>query len=201
MMRLPASSNCEPDCDEPAVITEAKIQSSHESDDTSSHASSTTSTPTSSSDAPETLEDCSLSYFAGYLAYQCYREYKCEECQTTLTQELTIFDKNQLLIIAKLYDTSVTANLKAPSSSFRKIADASIRTFEKCFTSIQFEKIKKKISKVDCLWLAHDNCKEHREYIIKHLIKCKIYKKCKFFNTQKTGVLQKNPKLRILSHL
>lgn len=207
LMKLPESSNCEPDFDiSPDIIPEVDSPVRQESDESSS---TSTSTPTITSDRSETLEDCSLSYFAGYLAYKCYKEFNCETCDELFTQDVNIFEKNQLLIITKLYDTSVTAGLKAHSKMFRKIIDVAVRTFEKYYHLLSFKKqlsktlfrkIEKKIIKVDSCYFNHETCKVHRDYIIKHLIVCKIHK-CASFTPQIKLTEKLNPKLRILSHL
>ena len=52
---------------------------------------------------PVTLEDCSVTYFAGYLALKCIKKFNCEYCKDQLIIEKDLNDKNQILIINKNY--------------------------------------------------------------------------------------------------
>ncbi|XP_060845172.1 uncharacterized protein LOC132924740 [Rhopalosiphum padi] len=42
-----------------------------------------------------TLEDCSVTYFAGYLIYKCYKQFNCHHCQNNLQTNKNLNDKNQ----------------------------------------------------------------------------------------------------------
>lgn len=206
LMTPSAASNCEPDIDIMASVPISdNVVLTFESD----ASSTSTSTPDTDADIEETLEDCSLTYFAGYLAQKCINEFKCEVCINYLRSAIELTDKKQLLIINKLYDNISSGGLIAPSSNFRKIIHVSIQCLEKHYDVLFYKnnvaknlgkKIKNKILKLDSLWFTHENCSEHRAYIIEKLIHCKLFKKCKWFGTKNKVSTKINPKLRILKH-
>lgn len=57
-----------------------------------------------------TLEECSITYFTGYLAKSTLTKHKCQECQKNLVKELNLEDQKQLLILNKSY--SFNKNIK-----------------------------------------------------------------------------------------
>lgn len=158
-----------------------------------------------------TLEDCSVTYFAGYLAYKCIKKFNCHFCQNNFLTSKDLNEKNQILLINKNYSSFENDNtgLKAPSISFNKIINQSLDIFEKYFENYSFKKklrfkLMQKI-KVDVLinqWLNDGNdcnCKEHKLFIIDHLLICKIFKKTQTIST--TSQLAKVSKLKILNHI
>jgi hypothetical protein len=48
-----------------------------------------------------TLEDCSVTYFSGYLAHKCIKKFNCNDCIEHLTTKRDLNDKNQLLLVHK----------------------------------------------------------------------------------------------------
>jgi len=92
-----------------------------------------------------TLEDCSVIYFSGYLAYKCIKKFNCEVCKVNLTSEKNLNNKNQILLIYKNYpDINKDAGLMAPSISLNNVIDRALNIFENIFEQIQHKKKSKK---------------------------------------------------------
>lgn len=52
------------------------------------------------------LENCSNSYFAGYLGYKCFNEYKCNYCKNKLLKNNDpCFNEQEFLIFYKSYES------------------------------------------------------------------------------------------------
>lgn len=123
-----------------------------------------------------------------YLAYKCIKKFNCHFCQNNFLTSKDLNEKNQTLLINKNYSSFENDNigLKAHSISFNKIINHSLDIFEKYFETYSYKKklrfkLMQKI-KVDVLinqWLNYGNdcnCKEHKLFIIDHLLICKIFK-------------------------
>jgi len=108
------------------------------------------------------LEDCSVTYFAGYLAYKCIKKFNCHFCQNIFLTSKDLNEKNQILLINKNYSSFENNNtgLKAPSISFNEIINHSLDIFENySFKNKLRFKLMQKI-KVDVLinqWLNDGN--------------------------------------------
>lgn len=88
-----------------------------------------------------TLEDCSVTYFAGYLAYKCDKKFNCHQCQNNLFTDKNLNEKRQLLLINKNYSSfDQDGGLKAPSFSLNKIINRALEIFEDNFVKIQHKK-------------------------------------------------------------
>ncbi|KAE9528673.1 hypothetical protein AGLY_012248 [Aphis glycines] len=86
-----------------------------------------------------TLEDYSVTYFAGYLAFKCIKKFNCEYCKGELIIEKDLNDKNQMLIINKNY-SSFNTGLKAPTEMLNSIIDTILNIFEKNFDNVKHKK-------------------------------------------------------------
>ncbi|KAL4148879.1 hypothetical protein QTP88_003024 [Uroleucon formosanum] len=155
-----------------------------------------------------TLEDCSVTYFAGYLIYKCYKKFNCQNCQNNLQTNKNLNDKNQLLLINKNYSSCQNdIALKAPSINFNKIINRVLEIFEKHFDKIQYKKkirfkltLKMKNHILINKWINEfESCVEHKLYIIDLLLICKIFKKTHSYST--TSQLAKISKLKILNNI
>lgn len=88
-----------------------------------------------------TLEDCSVTYFAGYLIYKCYKKFNCDNCQNNLQTNKNLNDKSQLILINTNYSSCQNdIALKAPSINFNKIINRVLEIFENHFVQIQYKK-------------------------------------------------------------
>lgn len=87
------------------------------------------------------LEDCSVTYFSGYFAYMCDKQFNCNHCPNILQTNQNLSDKNQLLLINKNYSSFKNdIGLKALSIFFNKIINCLLDIFEKHFEKIQHKK-------------------------------------------------------------
>ncbi|CAI6369764.1 unnamed protein product [Macrosiphum euphorbiae] len=92
---------------------------------------------------PITLEDCSVLYFAGYLAHRCIAQFNCTNCINYLLTNKNIDDKNQLLLLNKNYTYLEIQNdigLKAPSKDFNNIINKALTIFEDKIKNILHKK-------------------------------------------------------------
>lgn len=162
-----------------------------------------------------TLEECSISYFAGYLAKRCIDNFQCENCKQVLVNNEIYNNSNEILIMYKTFeqiDFFGNEGLKKPSTWLIKICKISLNIFKTTFKTIISEpRIMTKMFDLILIKLNKKNidfnespCKEHYLYIIKLLLVIRIYKACKWMaaeeNVTKPQFNQKHPKLRILQH-
>lgn len=206
LMKTSSSANCEPDlCSTVDISSTVDSSKSDEEQDQDQSSSSQSEENTEQ----KSLEDCSVTYFAGYLGYICVKKFHCNLCQEYFLSNIDLNDEDQLLIINKMYENITSGGLLAPTKQFRNIVNESLRIFERYYGKLFFcnklskkleNKIIKKIHEIDNHWLEHEICSTHRKFIIHHLIVCKLHKKCKW-SSKKTIVNINNPKLRILKHL
>lgn len=156
-----------------------------------------------------TLEDCSVTYFSGYLGYKCIKKFDCNHCQLELFIDKNLNDKKQILLLNKNYSSiDNESGLKAPSNNFNNVINTILNIFENNYENylnkkkIRFQIIKRvKNNKTVIKWLdgSMKTCIEHKMYIIEHLLICKIFNKTKMFST--TSKLAKLSKLKIINHI
>jgi len=79
-----------------------------------------------------TLEDCSVSYIAGYFGYKCMNKFNCDICQNELSVDKNLNDKKQLHLLNK-NNTSIEneSGLNAPSNSLNNVVNKVLNIFEK----------------------------------------------------------------------
>lgn len=158
-----------------------------------------------------TLENCSNSYFAGYLAKKCTEKFKCNNCLDIVlkSDEDNTFNQQEFLIFCRNYDSqSSDLFLKRPTSSFtefislaQKIIKKTVekmphkRLIQKCI----FNKIKNDLSHV-CKFSK--SCQDHYHFIIVHLIHCKLLRdfNWKSKNIKKNRAEKSKNKLNILKN-
>lgn len=164
----------------------------------------------SSSSETETLEKCATKYFAGYLAHKTINKFSCENCKNLLLSKNIFYsDKNEILLFHKLFShvtkTHSFEGLKAPSPEFFKITKFALNIFPNTFSknchlnnigSIIVEKIMKKINKYDFI---KDFCKDHLLFLIKLLVRTKIFSETKELSKNKQQ--SKQTKLKIIQHV
>lgn len=157
-----------------------------------------------------TLEDCTIVYFAGYLAYICLNNFDCNSCVIQLITDTNINNKDQLFIINKTFSNVKnikTNGLKSPSKKLVELVTCAIYIFEDKFVKVQH---KKNIKFIIMKWFKRNNliqhwlgeneeCAEHKLFILDKLLTCKIFKKC-----QDHSIItrqSKLTKLKIVSHV
>ncbi|KAL4112508.1 hypothetical protein QTP88_016280 [Uroleucon formosanum] len=103
---------------------------------------STTSSNSSSekySKSTVSLENFSVTYFAGYLAFKCIKKINCKYCECELITEKLLDEKNQLLVLNKNY-FSLDTGLKAPTKDFNNIIDRILNILKKNLIIYSIEK-------------------------------------------------------------
>lgn len=163
-------------------------------------ASTSTGTPT------VTLEECSVAYFAGYLAKSSTKKYNCQRCTEKLFQEISLEDPKQILILNKAYDCSKSIKLKMPSDNLLKLVQLAIDCFNVHFKSnMHCKKIKQRLFnsilnflRCEAPELLNISCENHLVYLIDHLILVKIHFYCKISKNTYLKSSKGDPKLRIL---
>lgn len=235
-IKLPSNKNCEDEedddfleaCDRtkntltetvPEPVRESTLQvetaSSNLLDEPSSSkirkiAATSTSDCNSPYESTTTLEECSITYFAGYLAKSCIQNFhNCDLCNKNLLKNADLDDEKQLLILNKSYDFSSSVILKVPSDDLLELVDLSLNVFNTHFHEILHQpQLKSKLfnaivghlsCEVQYQRLLNLSCTEHVHYLINKMILVKIHFYCK---SKKNNVLElkQNPKLRIISH-
>lgn len=154
------------------------------------------------------LEECSIRYFAGYLARVVYKKTKCDTCHHLLTnKDSTLSSKEELFILNKLYGSSEidTAALLAPSDLLCEAVTLALDLFKKYFDKLKHKRNLKKrimnkiITKLETTFLTGD-CKEHKILLLEHCIICVIFKTCNFASTKYVPA-KENVKLKKVQHL
>lgn len=88
-----------------------------------------------------TIEDCSVAYFAGYLAHKCTKQFICNLWKNDLLTDKNLSDKKQLLIINKNYSSILNDDgLRVPSIAFIEIINRILIIFEKQFVKVEHSK-------------------------------------------------------------
>lgn len=139
---------------------------------------------------PPSLEESSVVYFAGYLFKKCYTKFKCADCKTFLSAESELLiDNNDILIFFRNFNINNPWVLKKPSQILHDFTHVAMNVFAKYFHVIwtttelgkNIEKhIVKAVSKEVPTWFnANDVCCDHRNYILKLLIRTILFKECK----------------------
>jgi len=161
--------------------------------------------------AKKSLENCAVIYFAGYLAYKCLNNFSCDECKKNLITSLDLNDESQLLLTFKMFNVNEpsTQGLKAPSNIIVDITNTCLNIFNEEFEKIKHEKhivfklldiSKKKIDKY-IFKLNVSTCKLHYLYIIELLFRTRIFKECKWTNTElHNKAVQQIAKLKVFKH-
>ncbi|CAG4965544.1 unnamed protein product [Colias eurytheme] len=230
LIKLPSSKNCE---DEDGTFiecpTNVQPMPSKASEETTAQPSCSNKTPSrrillsevetvtqqvrcseqSDDHEPATLEHCSVTYFAGYLAMHLLKNNVCDICYQTLQKkEAFLNSEKELLILNKSFSFNKTIKLKMPSDNLIKLVSLALDAF-----NLNFEKmlhhinLKSQLSKHILQFLSSEaaellnfTCYDHVVSIINQLITVKVNFYCK---TSKHEVLDKSkmhPKLRILKN-
>lgn len=212
LMKPAEGSNCEENEDEMIFHTlDKKTGEISDSDSVNSLISSEVSSASSRSSA--NLEECSLTYFAGYLIRQLLNKFQCELCKKRFLGKRNLNDKKQVLLLHKNYGTE-EMNLKVPLKSLVKLCKFSMRCIDKYWQKFSnqnlirmFEKHifnKYVLTKMDNV-IDNLDCLEHVKFLVRNLIIITINKKCKYYSTSLRQPLQKtsktSSKIQILKNL
>lgn len=90
------------------------------------------------------LETCSHVYFAGYLAQNCSKRFKCEQClKRQCDINSTLNDRKELLILNRTFSNvkpDPSCGLKAPSSAFMSVVTVALETYKRLFNRVAHKK-------------------------------------------------------------
>lgn len=137
-----------------------------------------------------TSEHCTIVYFSGYLAHINMKKFDCNNCRLELLTDTLINDKDQLLIINKLFSCVGKIEnewLQSPSQKLVDLVNCALNIIEDKFVKVQH---KKNINLIFMIWFKkcnlikewlceNEECVEHKNMILDKLITCKILKNCK----------------------
>nr|CAI5856161.1 unnamed protein product [Callosobruchus analis] len=115
LLKPPNDSNCEPDEDIDLFAQSAPTMLVPEESDVESLSVS------SSASDDTILEDCSVTYFAGYLAKKLLETFECHYCRKNFIGEKMLNDKQQLLLLNKNYDINDKFHLRVLTKKLIKI--------------------------------------------------------------------------------
>ncbi|CAG4916445.1 unnamed protein product [Colias eurytheme] len=212
LIKLPSSKNCE---DEDGTFiecpTNVQPMPSKASEETTAQPSCSNKTPSrrillsevetvtqqvrcseqSDDHEPATLEHCSVTYFAGYLAMHLLKNNVCDICYQTLQKkEAFLNSEKELLILNKSFSFNKTIKLKMPSDNLIKLVSLALDAF-----NLNFEKmlhhinLKSQLSKHILQFLSSEaaqllnfTCYDHVVSIINQLITVKVNFYCKTSN-------------------
>lgn len=127
--------------------------------------------------------------------------YQCGQCKNTLinsNEELK--DRNELLILNKIYPSAYAPKLLAPSEALLNLVDASLNIFRECFEEMKHKNNLRFNMYIKQNYVESGLCEDHEKYIIHHLLLVKIHDYCK---SHKKNVMENkiNSKLRIIKNM
>lgn len=172
--------------------------------------SETSGSPNTTGEAiPISLETCSITYFAGYLAQKCLQKFNCEMCKFNLIKKTNINDENQLLLLNKTYDyIDEGYGLKTPTNILIDVSTIFLKVFKNNFDEMKCDKkllaqlISKAESKIKNKYsIFQYPCKDHFQYVMELLLRTRLYKECKWLNINSgKRSMQNADKLRVLQN-
>lgn len=157
------------------------------------------------------LENCSRTYFAGYLVKKLQKKFSCHQCKEILEVPQNLQNEDELLIFYKNFNGLEKENaLKTPSNIMKVFTEICMDEFSRNIQKFLAKKIYKNLEKIinkylsnnlPDWWNVDENCREHRMYVMKLLLRTLIHKYCKTTSKSiKTRSLKKNVKLSILKN-
>lgn len=225
LMKPSSSSNCEPDDDiylmTHSVNNDIQIDG-HSSESTISSNESSDSWRMESiqleKEAVVTLENCSNTYFAGYLAMKCIFKFPCLNCEQLMVKsDFSITNKLDFLIFCKNYDSKTSEmHLKVPTFELTQfiilaqkiladILEKKPYIAENNINNIINNIFAEKKIKTELISLLNVNetCIPHIEFVIKHLIICKLFRNFNWIskNIKHVRVEKSQTKLKILKNI
>lgn len=135
---------------------------------------------TESSTVSFNLENCSVTYFAGYLAHCSIKKFHCNTCKINLVKsDETLSDKLEMMIVNKNFKTANESKinyLKRPTEGLLRVIFRASEIYNSVFGANYYKRntsIKQTIIEAvmnDTLiksWVA-GNCTEHKKFILEH---------------------------------
>lgn len=204
LMKPSDNSNCKSDNDINILsqlntpinetINSVELDNSYDSNSSSSSLTSSLSTSTNLFDenvCDFSLEECSNTYFAGYLGYKYLNKINCNICKNIFLKENQYFEnKNELLIQFKTFENKdiMPTKLKLPTSLLVNFVKSAQQIYKK---TIEKNPQKKKLClnilkeieiKLYPLMKIENSCQNHLDYITTHLIHCRLLRDFNFIS-------------------
>ncbi|KAL4126560.1 hypothetical protein QTP88_010781 [Uroleucon formosanum] len=224
LMKATDSSNCENDFDynlfdpnsqntlsTPHTDTETLVESVSDSF-ISSDEEGTFDQCLSNNEETITLETCSNTYFAGYLAKKCIDQYKCNKCELIILKNNDfLFNDQEYIIFYKQFESAdiEKSSLKTPSDLFVNLVSTAQKYLKDCVELSPHKRklcatIQQKIKTELIFALNFDpNCEPHIDFIVQKLIHCKLLRHFNWTSKHLKGhsSLQTANKLKILKNV
>jgi len=224
LMKPSVLSNCEADDDfhlmNDSLNNDKLVNLKDNENDSSSidsFSSLSTNDDSQNNDEPAnvTLEQCSNTYFGGYLGKKCVDKFKCRFCEILLlkNEDTKYFDENEYFIFCKNYDSNLNMNsylhLKRPTDNLINFVTLAQNIIKKIVEKLPYKKkicafLFKKIKRIlHSIFTYNDSCKHHLDYLVTHLIHCKLLKDFNWTSKNiKKGKSEKNKnKLKIIKNM
>jgi hypothetical protein len=154
-------------------------------------------------DSPASLQTCTNTYVAGYLANSVLNKFKCNYCADVLLKCLEEpLEENEAFIFAKDFNITHIKYLKRPSNEFNAFISILIKNFPTFYENYKLgNRVTVSIQK-ECITIMKDfrnlTCETHLHYLISLFIKIMINRFHKNI-IQKLHYNNSKNKLRILS--
>lgn len=197
-LQATAGANCECDNDEPLPLVddtsvsqsqvEPVVDEVEEADLRTSPTAEFISDGVTVNQTNPTVEECTITYVAGYLAHFVLKKTKCDECRKCfILDNDVVMQPNEILVFNKNYDIRGNMCLKRPTLKFSVLVNELLKKFGDLFQKYKLEKGLVKNIKHDLISivLVHDQfwfdqCSDHRKIIIDQLVKIKLYRAIKW---------------------
>lgn len=135
------------------------------------------------------LEDCIISYYAGYVVKSVIDKFDCKICQDSLTYPGLLDDPQQLILLNKNYNCKDTY-VYFPSEMAVNLVNKCLILFKTYFGNITYQEsvslqLNEKVMSRNFLWLGavNDVCYEHKTYLITKIVDDYLLK---FYKSSKT---------------
>lgn len=214
LMKPSSSSNCEPDDDTHLMTIEDNETKLLDMDSSFSSASSVSTLSIDNSleeqEAVINLKNCSNSYFAGYLAMKCLLKFSCSNCEQLMIKSGIIPNQLEYLIFCKNYDSKTSKlHLKVPTTAITEFVISSqkilAKILEKKPHKIKISQLVGEQIKTNLMHslIIEENCIPHLEFLIKHLIICKLFRNFNWCskNLKHVRSEKSKKKLKILNNI
>lgn len=213
-MKPSCSSNCEPDNDTHLMTNEDNDTKLIDMDSSFSSSSSISmlsiDNPLEEQEAVVNLENCSNTYFAGYLAMKCLLKFSCSNCEKLMIKSGNIPNQLEYLIFCKNYESSISKlHLKLPTTDITEFVTSSQKILATVLEKKPHKiKIAQFVSEQIKKYVMHsliieENCIPHIEFLVKHLIICKLFRNFNWYskNLKHVKSEKSKKKLKILNNI
>lgn len=156
-------------------------------------------------DPNNALENCAVTYYAGYLVRKTIDKFNCDNCRSSLqnNNDIELTDENEIFLLNKNYGKCGRIALVVPTPEIRAIINRCSLLFNKYFSiykSQEFvcKKIRNRICTKINSWLGDNSkpCYEHRMFMVSHLTSTNLFKYCKWLRKTSKKREQKIKNLR-----